>query len=333
MDTEGPAPALTTVIFDLGAVVLEWAPQLPYEQVLPADEVPAFMTKIDFWNWNRTHDAGQLFEVGEQALIEEFPDSAAAVRAYREHFPRSLTGMVPGTGAVIAELDRAGYRLLALTNWSAETFPHARRRFGLLDRFSDIVVSGTELLAKPDPAIFQLMLTRYLLDPASCVFIDDSPANVAAAAGVGITAVPFTDAEALRARLVELGMLGERRPVTQSLFHLTERSVWQAARLAGEFPWSSRDLSYDRQGFVHCSFADQVQEVRERIYPDVSDADLVLLELDPGRLDVPVVVEDLGAGAAYPHLYAPLPIERVSAVHDLPIEPATIVPLAEDSGG
>ncbi len=307
------------MIFDLGAVVLEWAPHLAYEQVLPAEEVAAFMAKIGFWDWNRTNDAGRSFADGEQHLLQQFPDEDVAIQAYREHFPHALTGMVAGTGAVVAELQQAGVRLLALTNWSAETFPHARTKFGLLDRFEAIVVSGTELLAKPDPAIFQLVLSRYDVDPARCVFVDDSPPNVAAAAAQGLTALHFTDADRLRTDLVALGVLGERPTVGQSLFHLTERTVWDAAVLAGSFPWSSRDLSYDRQGYVHCSFAGQVAGVRERIYADVADEDLVLLELDPARLDEPVVVEDLSAGDAFPHLYAPLPLGRVTAVHRLPL--------------
>lgn len=310
---------LTTVIFDLGAVVLEWSPHLPFEQVLAADDVAEFMAKIDFYGWNRSHDAGQAFEVGERALIERFPESATAIRAYREHFAHSLTGMVPGTGAVIAELQQAGVRLLALTNWSAETFPHARQRFGLLDRFEAIVVSGTELLAKPDPAIFGLVCRRYDVDPASAVFVDDSPVNVEAAAGVGLTALHFTDATTLRAQLQDLGLLGEPSPVTEPLFHLTQRDLWAAAQQAGEWPWSSRDLTFEQQGYVHCSFRSQVPGVLAYLYPDADLADLVALELDPAALEVPVVVEDLGAGAAFPHVFAPLPLSAVVAEHDLPL--------------
>jgi 2-haloacid dehalogenase len=305
------------VIFDLGAVVLEWAPQLPFEQVLPADEVPGFMAKIDFWGWNRTNDTGRTFEVGEQLLIDRFPESADAIRAYREHFAHSLTGMVPGTGAVIAELQQAGVRLLALTNWSAETFPHARRRFGILTRVEDIVVSGTELVAKPDPAIFELIVARHGLDPADCVFIDDSPANVAAAAELGITAVQFTDATQLRSDLSSLGLIGESPAVTQPIFHLTARDLWLAAQRDRRYPWSSRDLSYLQQGFVHCSFAHQVAGVADRIYAGVDPTELVVLELDLRGSDVPVVDEDLDAGEAFPHLYAELPLELVVAVHEL----------------
>lgn len=306
-----------SVIFDLGGVVLGWDPVRAYAQVLPADQIAAFLTKIDFFDWNYRNDAGRAFEVGEQLLIEQFPDEAVAIQAYRTHFPQALTGMVEGTSAVIAELAQAGVRLIGLTNWSAETFPHALERFGILDRLEGIVVSGTELVAKPDPAIFQLTCERYGLEPTRTVFIDDSPPNVAAARRLGISGITFTDAGRLRAELVTLGLLGERLAVTEPVFHLAIRAAWAEAQRSGDFGWSSRDVSYEREGYVHLSFASQVAGVRARFYGDVASADLVLLELDPSRLDAPLIVEDLGAGEAYPHLYASLPPAAVVAVHDL----------------
>jgi 2-haloacid dehalogenase len=65
---------------------------------------------------------------------------------------------------------------------------------------------------------------------------------------------------------------------------------------------------------VHCSFAEQTAGTRRRYYGDLPDDDLVVLELDPDTLSVPVVVEDLGAGP-YPHLYGPLPVAEVGAAH------------------
>ena len=316
MATDRP---FTTAVFDLGGVVLSWEPERAYGQVLLAEQVPAFMTKINFFEWNRRHDGGLQFDLGEQELVERFPDDADAVRAYRTHFVHTLTGMVKGTGAVMAELQQANFRLLGLTNWSAETFPVARDRFGLLQRFEDILVSGEIGLAKPDPAIFELIIHRYGLQPDACVFIDDSPPNVRSAEMVGFTGIRFTDAAQLRSRLVELGLLEERRPIGEPIFHLTERQLWQAALEQGTYPWSGRGLSYLTQGYMHCSFSSQLSAVVESSYADLPGEDLVVLELDPDRAELPVVVEALDAGEPYPHLYAELPIDQVTAAHSWPI--------------
>jgi 2-haloacid dehalogenase len=309
--------ALSTVIFDLGGVVLGWAPHRAYEQVLPAEEVPGFLNAIDFWEWNRALDAGLPYAEAERRLVERFPHLAEAVTAYRRHFDRTLTGMVTGTGAVIAELEQAGIRLLALTNWSAETFPVARARFGLLRRFEGIVVSGEEKLCKPDPAVFELLCERFQVTPTGCVFVDDSVVNVAAAADLGMTALHFTDATTLRRDLQSLDLLGDRPPVSEPLFHLTERSSWQEATRTGSFPWSSRGLSYEQEGFVHCSYAHQVARLPELYYSDVDPDELVVLELDVRDGSAPVLAEEIAPGTWLPHVYAPLPVDHVSSVHPL----------------
>lgn len=306
--------AYDTVVFDLGAVVLGWDPVPAFATVLPAEEVPPFLEKIDFRSWNHTQDAGRPFEVGEAELIERFGDDhAAAIRAYRQNFAKTLTGMVPGTGAVIAELQCVGVRLLALTNWSHETFPHARERFGLLRRFEDILVSGAERMAKPDPAIFELLINRYGLAAARTIFVDDVAANIDGAKSVGLTGIQFADATALRTKLVEVGLLEPREPITEPVYHLTDLACWDAAQQAGDYPWSTRDVGYVSEGYVHLSFADQIAGVRDVAYSDFADEDLVLLELQPSA-DDPIVLEDLGAGEPFPHLYAPLPLDRVRAV-------------------
>jgi 2-haloacid dehalogenase len=136
------------VIFDLGGVVLSWDPRVAYERVLPAEEVVTFLERVDFAGWNRLNDGGRSFEEAERELIGRFPDDREAILGYRIHFDATLTGMVPGTSGILAELGQAGVRLIALTNWSAETFPLATERFGILRRFEAIVVSGTEGLLR-----------------------------------------------------------------------------------------------------------------------------------------------------------------------------------------
>jgi 2-haloacid dehalogenase len=306
----GAAPDVEAVVFDLGGVVIGWEPERAFAGVLPEDEVATFLTRIDFPAWNRRHDGGLRFDAGEAELVERFPADAAAIRAYRRNFAATLTGMVPGTSAIIAELQQAGVRLVALTNWSAETFPAALDRFGILRRFEGIVVSGTERVLKPDPAIFSLTLERYGLIAARTVFIDDVAANVAAARSLGLVGLDFTGAGQLRTDLGRLGLLGARGRPGGPVLHLALATDWAVARDTGGYPWSTRGVRYEAEGYVHCSFPEQVHDVRRRCYPDRADDELVVLQLRPDA--GPIVVEDLGAGRAFPHLYAPLDHELVA---------------------
>ncbi len=119
--------------------------------------------------------------------------------------------MIPGAledvVAILGELKNRRTPLYALSNWSAETFQPQRRRFPFLEWFDGIVLSGEEGVIKPDPRIFQRLLSRYALVPERAVFIDDNPANAAAASALGIHGIPFRSAGQLRAELAKLRFL------------------------------------------------------------------------------------------------------------------------------
>lgn len=307
----------TTVVFDLGGVVLRWEPERAYQQVMPAEQVRKFMDEIRFNEWNHRHDAGQDWDDGEAELISRMPHKQEEIEAYRRYFDKTISGMVPGTGALLAELQQAGVRILALTNWSADLFRPTKRRFGLLHRFEGIVVSGEEGIAKPDPRLFKIVFERYGVEPGSAVFVDDNEKNCVTAESLGMEVIRFADADSARAKLVELGLLGEREQVTGPIFHLAKRAAWDKARNSGHYCWSSRRTTYESEGFVHCSFAEQLPTIRDHLYEDLTDDELVVLRIDPARLSAPVILEDDGTGNRYPHLFGELTPADVEAELDL----------------
>ncbi len=102
------------------------------------------------------------------------------------------------------------------------------------------------------------------------------------------------------------------------ILHLALRRDWAAANEAGSYPWSTRGLTLDEVGYVHCSFEHQWRGVRERFYADLVDDELVLLVVDESRLSSPVVVERLdGAPDEFPHVYGPLEISAVIDTRDV----------------
>jgi 2-haloacid dehalogenase len=201
------------VVFDLGGVLIDWDPRYLYRKLL-ADEaaVEEFLATVCTPAWNAEQDRGRPFAEGIAELVERHPAHAAAIAAYHERWPEMLGGEVPGSVEVLAELRGAGVPLYALTNWSAETFGVARERFGFLEWFEGVLVSGEERLIKPDPRIFRLLLDRFGLDPASTVFVDDSEANVAAARELGLDAVRFTGPGRLRRELAARRAFARRAP-------------------------------------------------------------------------------------------------------------------------
>ncbi|NUS40936.1 MAG: HAD family phosphatase [Terrabacter sp.] len=202
---------MTTVVFDLGGVVVQWDPVPAIAAVVGHERAQHFVHggEFDFAEWNHQQDAGRTFAEAEQVATASHPHFAEEIAAYRPNFALSLRGLVPGTDGLVRELHERGTRLVALTNWPAETFHHALELYpDVFARFDDIVVSGVEGIAKPDPAIFRVLETRLGHPLDGIVYVDDAVANVEAARAAGLDALQFTSAEALRDDLTRRGLLG-----------------------------------------------------------------------------------------------------------------------------
>jgi 2-haloacid dehalogenase len=200
--------AATALVFDLGNVVIEWNPRNLYRKLFAdAAEMERFLTDVWTPAWNVKLDAGRAFADGVAELAAQFPAHAAMISAYHERWAETMGDVVPGIEPLLDELAARGHPLYALSNWSAETFPHARARFAVLARFEHIVISGDVGCAKPDTQIYARFLERVGRRAEDCLFIDDVEANVAAALACGFEGVVFRDAAALRAELAARGFL------------------------------------------------------------------------------------------------------------------------------
>ena len=118
-----------------------------------------------------------------------------------------LGGPIKGTVQLLRELKYKKYRLFALSNWSAEMFPIAQKKFDFLGLFDGIVLSGEEKMNKPEPEIYKRLLFRYQLQADNCIFTDDNQDNVSAAQTLGIDAILFTNPEQLHVELIKRGIL------------------------------------------------------------------------------------------------------------------------------
>jgi 2-haloacid dehalogenase len=199
---------LTTVVFDLGAVLIDWNPRYLYRQLIAdPDEMERFLAEVTTMAWNHEQDRGRRWADAVEQLSDEHPEHADLIRAYHERWPEMLGDAIDGSVAILAELRGAGVRLYALSNWSDETFHIALARYPFLAWFDGIVISGDVGEAKPEPEIYEALVARHDVVPAESVFIDDQPLNVEAARHLGFTAIRFTDPPALREELVAMALL------------------------------------------------------------------------------------------------------------------------------
>jgi 2-haloacid dehalogenase len=203
-----PSPRPDTVVFDLGSVLIEWNPRHLYRKLFGADTegMERFLTEVCSSAWNERQDAGRSWQDGIDEAAALYPDQADLIRAFRHRWEEMLGGPMHDSVALLQELRDNGTRLLALTNWSRETFPIAREKYDFLGWFEGILVSGQEGVIKPDPAIYRLLMARFGVEAWRAVFVDDSPRNVEGARQVGMHALQFTGAAKLRRDLNALGL-------------------------------------------------------------------------------------------------------------------------------
>lgn len=198
---------IDTVIFDIGNVLIPWEPKWLFRQYLASDdEIDRFLTEVDFHAWNAEQDAGRPFREAVATHGARFPHYRHLLEAYAQRWEETLGPPIAGSVALIQHCKSQGYRVLALTNWSHETFPRACEMYPFLGEFEGIVVSGRERVIKPQREIYAVLCQRYGVVPSKAIFIDDSLKNVEAARAFGMSAVLFTEASNTRAELQRLGL-------------------------------------------------------------------------------------------------------------------------------
>jgi 2-haloacid dehalogenase len=199
----------TSVIFDLGGVLIDWNPRHLYRQFFPGDDaaLERFLAEVTTSEWNRELDGGRSFAEAIADLQHQHPEHHELIAMYWDRWPEMLGGVNDGTVQLVRDLKSNGLRVFALSDWSAETFPLAKRAVPELGLFDDIQISGEAGMTKLDPRAFGLAIARFNVDPAATVFIDDAPANLDGARAAGLTALRFTGADALRTQLTDMGLL------------------------------------------------------------------------------------------------------------------------------
>lgn len=199
---------IQTVIFDLGGVLIDWNPRYLYRKLMQSEaEIEHFLSHICTPAWNAQQDAGRPFHEGVAVLIEQYPQDRELIEAYHQRWEEMLGGAIGESVEIFRQIKSAGLPVYALTNWYAETFPHAKNRFSFLHEFDGIVVSGEEKVAKPEARLFRILLERYKITASTALYIDDNADNIATARQLGLHAIHFQNAAQLRQALQELKVL------------------------------------------------------------------------------------------------------------------------------
>src|ERR1700712_5433295 len=200
---------INTIIFDLGAVLIDWNPRYMYSKLFNDEAaMENFLRDITTSDWNEEQDAGRPLHEGTELLVNKFPEHEEHIRAFYSRWDEMLGEAFHDVVEIFKQLKgKNQYKIYALTNWSAETFPVAFARFDFLKWFDGIVVSGAEKMRKATPEFYHILLDRYQVKAEESLFIDDNYRNILAAEKIGIQCIHFTSAQELESQLTGMHVL------------------------------------------------------------------------------------------------------------------------------
>ncbi|MDN3607128.1 HAD family hydrolase [Kaistella yonginensis] len=199
---------IKNIIFDFGGVLMDWDPRYFFKDYFKDDEKMEFFLKnIATDEWNAEQDRGRTLAEGTEIQVAKHPEWEKEIRAYYDNWTTMLKSDILENVEVLRKLEDSKYKLFGLTNWSAETFPYALEHYDFFQIFQGkIVVSGTEKLIKPDPAIWNILLDRYQIIAEQSVFIDDNFRNIEMAKSLGFICIHITEDTNLEKELRDLGL-------------------------------------------------------------------------------------------------------------------------------
>jgi len=199
--------SIKNIVFDFGGVLIDWNPRYLYRNVFTdKSEMEFFLQNICSSEWNLKQDAGYSLSEATKERQMLYPDYKREIEMFYKDWPEMLGGEILENTRLRRPL-KAKYRLFGLSNWSAETFPIAFKRYPFFEELEGIVLSGQEKMIKPDKEIYNVLLKRYGLQAGESLFIDDNLTNVVTAKEMGFSTIHLKDGVHLEEELIKMGIL------------------------------------------------------------------------------------------------------------------------------
>ena len=181
-------------LFDLGNVFFDWNPERILKPIFNDDErMNFFINNISFPLLDTRCDAGITIEVAVNDAIKKFPEFEKEIKLYYPNHGNMVGGFFQKTVDVFYKIKELNYPCFVLSNWSAETYEGMEETYPFLKDFDGKIISGRDFLIKPDPAIYELAISRFDLIPQETLFIDDRLDNIEAAQNLNFQTIHLTD--------------------------------------------------------------------------------------------------------------------------------------------
>ena len=181
-------------LFDLGNVFFDWNPERILKPIFNDDKrMNFFINNISFPLLDTRCDAGITIEVAVNDAIKKFPEFEKEIKFYYPNHGNMVGGFFQKTVDVFYKIKELNYPCFVLSNWSAETYEGMEEKYPFLKDFDGKIISGRDFLIKPDPAIYELAISRFNLIPEETLFIDDRLDNIEAAQNLNFQTIHLTN--------------------------------------------------------------------------------------------------------------------------------------------
>lgn len=199
--------AIKNVVFDVGNVIVRWSPieivRLTFGNDIDAEKQAKKLFQSENWlNLNK----GLLTE--EQSKQQYQSDYGLTANECDQlfYYVKHSQLLIFGTIQLMKRLKTSGYRVYALTDNVREIVEHLKTTYDFWPLFDGATVSADLCLLKPQPEIYQALLSQHSLQASETVFLDDMPHNVTGAQQQGIHAIQFINAQQCEQDLKQLGL-------------------------------------------------------------------------------------------------------------------------------
>ncbi|MEM6266307.1 MAG: HAD hydrolase-like protein, partial [Pseudomonadota bacterium] len=163
------------VVFDVGRVLFHWQLRALFQKLIDDEaKLDWFLTNVISEEWHFQHDRGVPLAEMLPSRIAQYPEHALLIAAYAARFNETVPGPVDGVHALVERLHRRSTPLFCLTNFGVELFEQFRREQPIFQCFDDVIVSGEEKVAKPEPRIYEIVERRSGFSGNQLFFTDDN---------------------------------------------------------------------------------------------------------------------------------------------------------------
>ncbi len=197
---------IDAIVFDLGAVLVDWNPPDAYPEITDPEQRDFFFSTVCGHRYLSLTDSGLTWDEANRINCELYPEWTEHILAFRSRWHSMLKGPIEGSVKIMETL-KTKYRVYALTNWASDTFDEACELIPFFNTFDGVVVSGKEGTLKPEKKIYEILVSRYNLEPSRTLFIDDRSENTEAGSAIGFVTHTFISPELLEKFLKDEAIL------------------------------------------------------------------------------------------------------------------------------